>query len=66
MPEPVILRGAIAKQALVAARRQIETGEASPNPYCSHFEPGAHEAWKATFERYLHELTAAADTEGAC
>jgi len=60
----VLHRGFIAKQALTAARRFLESGQRPPNPYCAHMEPEANAAWEASYARYLEELTAPEGAEG--
>jgi hypothetical protein len=59
----ILPRTAISNDARNAAERSIAHGVDQPNPHI----PGsaAHAAWAADYARHLHEMRAAAGTEGS-
>lgn len=51
----------LAEEAEAAARRFVDTGEPQDNP---HRGTPDEQAWRSAYERWLLQLSAAADTEG--
>lgn len=56
MPEPIISRELIARQAGRAAEVAAANPKAPPppNPYCPTMQPEHHREWEASFTRQLH------------
>lgn len=67
MPDAIVSKALIARQAEQAARIAVANPKAPPppNPYCSLMEPALHMEWQASFTRQLH-LQLNPEGEGSC